>query len=103
MININGKEREERIDASQDKDICLLNVEVKSHNFVKSLTFLINFFLERWKTGRQGTRLCWVNSQVGSVQKHLISVIPLIYFDIFQNENVQQYKSGVEIVFSRNI
>lgn len=30
LININGKEREERIDASQDKDICLLNVEVKS-------------------------------------------------------------------------
>lgn len=27
LININGKEREERIDASQDKDICLLNVE----------------------------------------------------------------------------
>ena len=29
LININGKESEERIDASQDKDICLLNVEVR--------------------------------------------------------------------------
>ena len=33
LININGKEREERIDASQDKDICLLNVEVRETCF----------------------------------------------------------------------
>ena len=94
LININGKDREERMDASQDKDICLLNVEVvKMPCFQKMPTFIIDHFLERRKERWPGTQLSWVNSKVGSelCKEHLIPVNLIICFNIFTNENVQHY------------